>query len=63
MKNRKSETLIFYSQNFALDEAAEVLTMLVQRFDRQLAPGEEVRPLLRVTFRPNMVSLVMKEKV
>jgi hypothetical protein len=36
--------------------------MAAQHFDWQLAPGEEVRPELRVTFRPNHVRLVMKEK-
>ena len=49
-------------KDFALYEAAVVLAMAAQRFDWQLAPGEEVRPKLRVTFRPNAVRLVLKER-
>ncbi len=49
-------------KDFALYEAAVVLAMAVQRFDWQLAPGEEVHPQLRVTFRPNAVRLILKER-
>lgn len=49
-------------KDFALYEAAVVLAMAAQRFDWQLAPGEEVRPNLRVTFRPSAVRLVLKKK-
>jgi len=49
-------------KDFALYEAAVVLAMAAQRFDWQLAPGEEVRPNLRVTFRPSAVRLVLKER-
>jgi len=49
-------------KDFALYEAAVVLAMAAQRFDWQLAPGEVVYPQLRVTFRPNAVRLVLKER-
>jgi cytochrome P450 len=49
-------------KDFALYEAAVVLAMAAQRFDWQLAPGEEVRPQLRATFRPNAVRVVLKER-
>jgi hypothetical protein len=39
-----------------------VLAMAAQRFEWQLAPGEEVRPNLRVTFRPSAVRLLLKER-
>ena len=32
-----------------------------KRFDWQLAPGEEVRPQLRVTFRPNAVRMILRD--
>ena len=49
-------------KDFALYEAAVVLAMAAQRFDWQLAPGEEVLPQLRVTFRPNAVRMVLKDR-
>jgi cytochrome P450 len=49
-------------KDFALYEAAVVLAIAAQRFDWQLAPGEEVRPNLRVTFRPSKVRVVLKER-
>jgi cytochrome P450 len=49
-------------KDFALYEAAVVLAMAAQRFDWQLAPGEEVCPNLRVTFRPSAVRVVLKER-
>ena len=49
-------------KDFALYEAAVVLAMAAQRIDWQLAPGEEVHPQLRVTFRPSAVRLVLKER-
>jgi len=48
-------------KDFALYEAAVVLAMAAQCFDWQLAPGEQVRPELRVTFRPNAVDVYLKE--
>lgn len=49
-------------KDFALYEAVVVLAMAAQRFDWQLAPGAEVRPLLRATFRPNAVPLLLRER-
>ena len=49
-------------KDFALYEAAVVLAMAAQRFDWRLAPGEEVRPALRVTFRPNAVKMILTDR-
>jgi cytochrome P450 len=43
---------ICIGQAFALQEAALVLATVVSRFSLQLAPGQAVWPLLRVTLRP-----------
>ena len=39
-----------------------VLAMTAQRFDWRLVPGEEVRPEVRVTYRPGAVQVVLKER-
>jgi len=49
-------------KDFALYEAAVVLAMAAQRFDWQLAPGADVHPQPRVTFRPNAVRVLLKER-
>lgn len=49
-------------KDFALYEAAVVLAMSVQRFEWRLAPGEQVTPELRVTYRPGAVQLLLKER-
>jgi cytochrome P450 len=49
-------------KDFALYEAVVVLAMAAQRFDWRLAPGEVVRPEVRVTYRPGIVRMVMKER-
>lgn len=49
-------------KDFALYEAVVVLSMAVQRFDWRLAPGEEVRGELRVTYRPGPVPMLLKER-
>lgn len=49
-------------KDFAIYEAAVVLAMAALRFDWQLVPGEDVRPEIRVTFRPSAVRLFLKER-
>jgi cytochrome P450 len=49
-------------KDFALFEAVVILSMAVQRFDWQLAPGAEVRGTTSATYRPNAVPLVLKER-
>jgi cytochrome P450 len=50
-------------KDFALYEAAVVLAMAVARFDWELAPGEQVRPAIRATFRPSSVRVVLKDRI
>lgn len=49
-------------KDFALYEAVVVLAMAAQRFDWSLAPGEKVLPEVRVTYRPGVVRVVLKER-
>lgn len=49
-------------KDFALYEAVVVLAMAAQRFDWSLAQAEEVRPEVRVTYRPGVVRVVLKER-
>ena len=49
-------------KDFALYEAVVVLAMTAQRLNWTLAPGEKVRPDVRVTFRPNAVRVVFENR-
>jgi cytochrome P450 len=49
-------------KDFALYEAVVVLAMAAQRFDWRLVPGEAVHPEVRVTYRPGVVHVVLKER-
>ncbi len=49
-------------KDFVFYEAVVVLAMAAQRLDWRLVPGEEVRSEVRVTYRPGVVPVVLKER-